>query len=175
MGTRYHFVTTLDLASQPAAVDTTLRDIVNWPAWWKWARRIEPLSDAPSGTVGARHRNTIATPLFYRFTYDTEIVETGEGMILVESSGDLTGFGLFVYRPSDDGVHLSFTWLVETPRWWMNLIGPMARPIFVWNHDHLMTNFGEGLARASGGELIAVSHATLRPTDPGFFEFSPSV
>ena len=175
MGTRYHFVTVLELGAEPTSIDATLRDIASWPAWWKWAKRIVPLGDAPPGTVGARHRNTIATPLLYGFTYDTEIVETGEGMILLESSGDLTGFGLFAYRPSDDGVHLSFTWLVETPKWWMNLIGPAARPIFVWNHDHLMTNFGEGLARASGGELLAVTHTSLRPKDPGFFELPPTV
>ena len=38
----------------------------------------------------------------------------------------------------------------------MNLLAPIARPGFNWNHDKLMTDYGRGLAGASGGELMNV-------------------
>ena len=44
----------------------------------------------------------------------------------------------------------------STPRW-MNLVGPLARPVFVWNHDCGMRQGARGLAGAVGGRLIARS------------------
>ena len=47
----------------------------------------------------------------------------------------------------------------------------MWRP--VRNHDKLMTDFGRGLARVSGGELVTVRNGTLKPGAPGFYEMPP--
>lgn len=170
MPMRYHFVTEMVLTSSPASVERTLRDVTTWPGWWKWARQVDHINDVPSGTVGARYRNRVSTPMMYGFDYETEVVEVSTGRIKLDSTGDLEGTGLFLYEPTDDdGVHLRFAWLVRTPKWWMNLVGPIARPAFTWNHDHLMTEFARGLAEASGGELLTVTHTTLRPRDPHFF------
>jgi hypothetical protein len=65
---------------------------------------------------------------------------------------------------------VSFAWLVETPKWWMNLFAPIARPAFTWNHDKLMTDFGRGLAKASGGVLTSVGNTARKPGAPGFYE-----
>jgi hypothetical protein len=59
-------------------------------------------------------------------------------------------------------------WLVGTPQRWMNLLAPIARPAFNRNHDVLMTDFGKGLARASGGELLSAVNRAISPRDPGF-------
>ena len=40
-----------------------------------------------------------------------------------------------------------YDWKVETTKRWMNLIAPIARPLFSWNHDVVMGWGGEGLAK----------------------------
>jgi hypothetical protein len=37
----------------------------------------------------------------------------------------------------------------------MNILGPLARPAFVWNHNLVMGRGGEGLARQLGVRLLA--------------------
>jgi hypothetical protein len=36
----------------------------------------------------------------------------------------------------------------------MNLLAPIAKPVFAWNHDVVMRQGGEGLARRLGARLI---------------------
>ena len=48
-----------------------------------------------------------------------------------------------------------YEWHVETSKRWMNLLAPLARPVFAYNHDVVMRWGGEGLARRLGAELIA--------------------
>ena len=163
MATRYRFLTEFELSSSPAAVEDALRDVDTWGTWWRWARRVESLTPE-RGVVGARYRNRIATPLLYGFTYDTELIDVTDELIRLNVSGDLAGTGLFHFRATDSGgSFLSFDWSVETRKDWMNLLAPVARPIFIWNHHRLMTDFGEGLGRATGGELILTRHTSIPP------------
>ncbi len=37
----------------------------------------------------------------------------------------------------------------------MNLVAPVARPFFAWNHDWVMARGGEGIAGLLGCELLA--------------------
>lgn len=166
MTSRYRFLTEFELSSSPAAVEEALRDVSNWTTWWRWARRIEPLT-SEHGVAGARYRNRIATPLLYGFTYETEVVEATDGLIRLDVRGDLEGTGLFRFRETDSGgSFLSFEWSVETCKTWMNILAPVARPIFTWNHHRLMSDFGEGLGRASAGELLLTRHASITPPQP---------
>ena len=48
-----------------------------------------------------------------------------------------------------------YEWNVRTTKQWMNLLAPIARPVFAWNHDTVMGWGGEGLARRVGGRLLA--------------------
>jgi hypothetical protein len=38
----------------------------------------------------------------------------------------------------------------------MNLLSPIARPIFAVNHDYVMHNGGQGLAKLLGVPLLAI-------------------
>ena len=48
-----------------------------------------------------------------------------------------------------------YEWEVSTTRAWMNLLSPLMRPAFEWNHDWVMARGGEGLARLLGCKLLA--------------------
>jgi uncharacterized protein YndB with AHSA1/START domain len=46
---------------------------------------------------------------------------------------------------------------MRTTQQWMNLLAPVARPIFAWNHDWVMGNGATGLARLLGVRLLSAS------------------
>jgi hypothetical protein len=48
-----------------------------------------------------------------------------------------------------------YEWHVGTSKRWMNLLAPLARPVFEYNHDVVMRWGGEGLARRLGVRLLA--------------------
>ena len=171
MAARYHFVSTYRFAGDRSAITRALLDVAGWPTWWRWLRRIEQVQAATSDDgVGAAYRNFMTSPLGTRFTYTTTITAVdGERRIDVGSSGDLRGRGRFLLVDEPAGeVELSYTWLVETTKWWMNLLAIVGRPAFGWNHDRLMTDFGHGLAKRAGVRLIDLRNETVRPSDPRF-------
>jgi hypothetical protein len=47
-----------------------------------------------------------------------------------------------------------YEWDVRTARAWMNWLAPVARPAFAWNHDAVMRQGAEGLARLLGVPLL---------------------
>jgi hypothetical protein len=108
----------------------------------------------------------------YGFAYSTETVEVDRPRRIDGiASGNIVGRGRFLVSDgASGGTDVSFLWLVETPKWWMNLLAPLARPAFTWNHDKVMSDFGRGLAQASGGSLTSVRNRALKPGSPGFYE-----
>ena len=171
--TRYHLHSRFLLTSDRDSVWAALTAVPEWPSWWRWAKRIDVLTP-PTGEdgLGAVYRSRVATPLVYGMSYDTAIVDVVRPRLIdVTASGDIAGKGRFLLSDEPSGgTRVTFTWLVVTPKWWMNLLAPVARPGFVWNHGRLMTDFGRGLAKASGGELVEVENTVLAPKDAGFYQ-----
>lgn len=149
----------------------TLTEIERWSSWWRWARRIEELAAPDESGVGGVYLNEMTTPLVYGFVYETEVVElTYPELIRVRSTGDLEGDGLMTMNGLDDGgTRFEFHWLVQTPRPWMNVLAPLLRPMFVWNHNRLMEDFGAGLAEEAGGTLVELHNRQLPPDHRDFF------
>src|SRR4030095_3483038 len=65
-------------------------------------------------------------------------------------SGGVEGSGRCLLTPEDGGTLVRYNWDVRTTSWWMNLLAPIARPAFNWNHDQLMLEGGRSLARRFG-------------------------
>ena len=70
--------------------------------------------------------------------------------LAAEVSGELAGTGRWTLSPSGDGTLVRCNWDIRTTRPWMNLVAPLARPVFSWNHDELMREGGRSLARQLG-------------------------
>ena len=72
-----------------------------------------------------------------------------------EAVGELTGSGR--WRLTEDGgvTSVRYDWNVVTTKPWMNLLAPVARPLFKWNHDVVMNWGAEGLARKLGVERLS--------------------
>jgi len=71
------------------------------------------------------------------------------------AEGELAGVGRWRLFEQGGVTAVLYEWNVRTTRAWMNLLAPVARPIFAVNHDYVMRNGGEGLARLLGGALLA--------------------
>lgn len=173
MAARYHFLSDFTLTSSREAAWTTLLAVESWPAWWRWLKRTDIIRAATSESgVGGIYRNHIGSPTGYAFDFESEVADADRlRRIDLIMTGEIVGRIRFVLSDAPSGgTHVQYAQLVETPKRWMNLLAPIARPGFTWNHDRLMTDFGKGLARASGGELTSVRNWALKPSAPGFYE-----
>ena len=84
---------------------------------------------------------------------DFEVLKVKRGTRDFMGAEDEPQQGLF----EEDGVTaVTYEWNVHTTRAWMNALAPIARPIFAVNHDFVMRNGGEGLARLLGTRLLAL-------------------
>ncbi|HET7289452.1 MAG TPA: polyketide cyclase, partial [Thermodesulfobacteriota bacterium] len=68
--------------------------------------------------------------------------------------GELDGSGLWNLSKDGEYTTARYDWQVETTKPWMNLIAPLARPLFKWNHDIVMKWGAQGLARRLDAVVI---------------------
>ena len=152
----YRFLTTWLLDADPDAVWDTIYHPEGWPAWWKGVQSVEKLREG-GGDDGVgivyRHRWKSVLPYTVGFEMTTTRVEPPT-LIEGEAVGELTGTGRWRFFRGDATV-VTYEWIVRTTKPWMNLLAPVARPFFEWNHDIVMRRGGEGLARHLGGRLLA--------------------
>ena len=170
MVTRYHLVTDIRVSTKPERVWEALTRSDSSPSWWRWLRNVEVMDEGDERGVGARFRHRVGTPLLYGVSYEGEVTRVVEPSLAeFKVSGDFVGTGQFRLRPNEDGgTDLTFTWLVATPKPWMSLLGWVARPVFVWNHHRLMSDFGMDLAATTDAEVLQVRHRVVSRRDPGF-------
>ena len=71
-----------------------------------------------------------------------------------QADGELAGVGRWRFFAGRQTA-VTYEWNVHTTRPWMNLLAPVARPIFAWNHNAVMRNGGVGLAKLLDAPLIA--------------------
>ena len=152
----YDFETTWSLRAPLADVWDAIVASERWPEWWRGVERVEPLQVGDEQGIGARHRLTWRSKLPYTLSFETEVVRV-EPMSLIEgrASGELEGVGIWRLAEQDGVTTVHYTWRVRTTRWWMNLLAPIGRPAFRWNHDYVMHNGAVGLATLLGAELLS--------------------
>jgi hypothetical protein len=106
-------------------------------------------------------RYTWRSKLPYRLAFDMRLTRV-EPMSLIEGEaiGELSGTGRWQFSEEKDATRVRYDWNVKTTKPWMNLLAPVARPIFKWNHDVVMGWGAEGLARKLGVERLSAEEAS---------------
>lgn len=166
---RYHFVTSFDVAASRQRAWEVLSDLSTWPSWWRWLEGMQQLAAGDADGVGASYRCSFRTALPYTLTFDAEVVAaTPPARIEIRASGELTGAGVWELLEARGGCRLRYTWVVATTKAWMNLLAPLARPAFAWNHDVLMRDFAAGFASQLGTAVPAVDTSAVEPASPQF-------
>jgi Polyketide cyclase / dehydrase and lipid transport len=162
----YHFVSTWQIQAPIERVWEEIYHAEQWPAWWKYVVGVDELEPGASDGTGKRVRLLFRTRLPYTLGFDVRLtVVRPPSELAAEATGELAGTGRWTLTATGGGTLVRYTWDIHTTRWWMNLLAPVARPAFSWNHDELMREGGESLARrlGAGGALPARPSRPRRP------------
>jgi hypothetical protein len=126
-----------------------LQDVERWPSWWRGVQCIEVVGD---DRYRVAWRSRIPYELEFEFAVKrTDAPREMEG----QATGALTGTGHWRLFEQDGVSAVLYAWNVHTTKRWMNVLGPVARPVFEYNHDVVMRWGGEGLGQRLGCSLLA--------------------
>ncbi len=152
----YSFLTTWLVDSPREAVWEAIYAQERWPEWWRGVEAAEELQPGDGDGVGAVSRMVWRSLLPYRVNFEVTTTRVERPHLMEgEAVGELTGSGRWRLFESDGATAVLYEWDVATTRLWMNLLAPLARPVFEWNHDWVMARGGEGIARLLGCRLLA--------------------
>jgi Polyketide cyclase / dehydrase and lipid transport len=152
----YQFVSHWRLEAPVQAVWDAIYDVGTWPSWWRDVLRVEDIEKGDDQGIGAVRRMTWKTALPYSFTFDTRSTIVQEPNVIESLAfGDLEGMGHWELKQLDDGTtDARYDWNVRTNKAWMNLLAPLLRPAFAWNHATVMRRGADDLARHLGVNLV---------------------
>ncbi len=157
MSKRYAFVTTWHVAADVKAVWQAIVDVDQWPEWWPSVRSVVAVAKGDERGVGAVHRFTWRGKLPYRLSFDMRVsrvqpYELLEGI----ATGELEGSGVWRFLSEGSTTRIGYEWVVITRKRWMDVLAPLLRPAFRWNHDRVMAEGGDGLAKRLQCELLNI-------------------
>jgi len=151
----YRFLTTWCLDAPIHAVWDAVWDAARWPEWWNGVERSVKLAEGDAAGVGCVWQQTWRSRLPYPLQLESRTTRV-ERPFLIEgvATGDLAGWGRWRFFEGQ-GTAATYEWDVRTTKPWMNALAPVAGPVFAWNHDVVMRQGGQGLARFLGARLLA--------------------
>ncbi len=152
----YRFLTTWLLDSPREPVWDAIYDQERWPSWWRGVEEAEELKAGEPSGVGSVSRLVWKSLLPYRVEFEVTTKRV-EPMHLLEGHavGELEGVGRWRLYEQEGATAVLYEWNVATTKPWMNLMAPLLRPAFEWNHDWVMARGGEGISRLLGCKLLA--------------------
>jgi uncharacterized protein YndB with AHSA1/START domain len=152
----YHFVSTWQIQAPIERVWEEIYHAERWPSWWKYVIRVDEREAGAADGVGKRLRLLFRTRLPYTLGFDVQVTcVQPPSRLEARAAGELDGTGRWTLTATDGGTLVRYDWDVRTTRRWMNLLAPVARPAFSWNHDQLMREGGQSLAHRLGADLAS--------------------
>jgi uncharacterized protein YndB with AHSA1/START domain len=165
----YHYVSTWQLRAPIEQVWTAISDLEQLPTWYPAVQEVQTLAPGDEHAVGARVRYVIKGRLPMRLAFEATIVRVVPPRELaLRAEGELAGTGRWDLEQQGEITSARYTWDVRTTKPWMNLVAPVARPLFTWNSKGVMLEAGEGLARFLRAPLVKAkfSGPAWSPTRP---------
>lgn len=155
----YNFVTIWRVAAPLERVWEEIYRAKDWPTWWKGVESVvEMRKGSDERGVGSVHRYTWKSTLPYRLSFDMETIRV-EPPLLLEgiATGELQGHGRWQLSAEGNETVVRYDWSVETTKSWMNLLAPIARPLFEWNHKVVMSWGAQDLAYRLGASVFELN------------------
>jgi hypothetical protein len=144
----YEFVTRWHVPAPIESVFDEIMHVESWPEWWRGVEEVAELEPGGTDRVGSVWRYTWKSLLPYRLRFQMSLTRVDPPIVLDGTAvGELSGEGRWRLFRQDGGTLVRYEWNVSTTSPWMNMLAPLARPVFAWNHDVVMRWGGEGLAR----------------------------
>jgi hypothetical protein len=117
--------------------------------------RAKELDAGDADGVGSRYAVAWRSRIPYELEFEFRVDRVDRpGLMEGTATGELEGTGRWRLLEQHGVTAVLYEWHVTTTRQWMNLVGPLGRPVFRWNHDVVMRWGGEGLARRLGVRLL---------------------
>ena len=158
----YHLLTIWRIEAPLDEVYAAIEDTLRWPDWWPSVRQVEQLAAGNAKGIGSVRRYAWQGRLPYRVAFDVRATRI-ERNIAIEgiASGDLEGSGRWRFSSQGKLSVVHYEWHVHSKRWWMNLVAPVARSIFVRNHAQIMVQGGKALAKRLKAPLAGQENTDL--------------
>jgi carbon monoxide dehydrogenase subunit G len=152
----YHYVSSWQLQAPIEQVWAALNDLEHLPTWYGGVHEARELAPGDAQGVGRRVRYVIKGRLPLRLAFEATTTRSVPPQDQeLQADGELAGTGRWSLDQHGQVTTVRYHWDVHTTRPWMNLLAPIARPIFTWNSRGVMLQAGEGLARFLGVPLVA--------------------
>jgi uncharacterized protein YndB with AHSA1/START domain len=152
----YSFLTTWLLEAPREQVYDAIYDQERWPSWWRGVEEATELRAGDEDGVGAVSKMVWKSLLPYRVDFEITTTRIERPRLLeADAVGELSGVGRWRLLEEGEVTAVLYEWNVATSKAWMNLLAPIARPVFEWNHDWVMARGGEGIAALLGCKLLA--------------------
>lgn len=155
----YNFVTVWRIKAPIEKVWNEIYHSSEWPTWWRGVENVSEVRPGDETGVGSVHRYTWKSKLPYRLRFDMQTIRV-EAPRLLEgiATGELAGRGLWQLSTEGDETIVRYDWSIDTTKRWMNLLAPIARPLFEWNHDVVMSWGAKGLADRLATTVVEERH-----------------
>jgi hypothetical protein len=116
--------------------------------------------------VGDKIRYKVKGRLPFTLTFDATVTQADPPQVLeLQARGELEGVGRWTLSQHGTITTAQYTWDVRSNKRWMNLLAPLARPLFEWNHDGVMRDAGQvWLTSSVGGWSASRSVPGATPT-----------
>jgi carbon monoxide dehydrogenase subunit G len=134
MAADYHYVSTWKLRAPIEPVWSAISDLEQLPAWYPAVKEVQLLTPGDGQQVGARVRYVIKGWLPMRLAFEATIARVDPPREAeLRAEGELAGTGRWLLDQEGEVTTVRYLWDVRTTRPWMNLVAPVARPLFTWN------------------------------------------
>lgn len=155
----FRFFTEWQLRAPVARVFDAILDSVCWPQWWEGLEQVEDIQPGDAQGIGSVRRYVWKSESRYRLCFEARTTRIVPGVEICASvEGDLAGIGRWNFLGTHEAAIVHYFWHVHTKNLWMNLLAPVARPLFRRNHHLLMENGAHGLARRLQAPLLQIRH-----------------
>src|SRR5215510_11407444 len=125
---RYTFITHWRFDVPVTVVWDELFHPERWPQWWKAVESVVQLAPGDADGLDAVRRYTWRGALPYRLTFDMRTTAIEKFTRLEgRATGELVGRGCWYLTKEGSSTAVRYDWEVETTKWWMRLLSPIAR------------------------------------------------
>ncbi len=155
----YSFVTHWRFRAPIERVWAALDAPERYAEWWPAIVEYHDLTPQING-LGNRAERVVKGRLPYTLRYRTEVTRYDPPTeIAYDAAGELEGAGRFVLKQEAQWTNVTFYWDVRTSGVVMNLLAPMLKPLFAWNHNWVMAQGERGLSAWLAKEGVSAASA----------------
>jgi hypothetical protein len=134
-----------------APIDVVYQHIADprtYPQWWPVYSHVKVIKDVPFPHIGGRANLLVNSFLGYKLNIEVETTRADPPKYLMTvSEGNLEGSGEWIFTQEGETTHAQWTWIVHSNHRLLNLLEPVAKPLFAYSHTNASEKGHQGLKK----------------------------